>query len=252
MSLTYILIDFENVQPEPEDLRLIRGADYRVRLFHGPHQNRIDVGIAKALQPLGSQVEFIQSERNGKNALDFHIAFGLGQLVGSSGSNAAPSKSKARFVIVSKDSDFDVLIDHVVSLGHHAIRVPSVRDALSAGIASEGAVAASESDKTQPKKKSSAKPETIPKKPLTASPSKKPAKAVSPSPDAFKEDPYRRAVDYLRDHPRNRPSTLQKLEVHFTTALGKGTTARTVKAILDRLQNDGIVVATGEKVSYHL
>jgi hypothetical protein len=248
MSLTYILIDFENVQPEAADLRLIRGPDYRVRLFHGPHQNRIDMGIAKALQPLGSQVEFIQSERSGKNALDFHIAFGLGQLVGGSVTSPTPS----RFVIVSKDGDFDVLIDHVVSLGHDAIRVPSVRDALSAGTASEVALPVTESDKVQLKKKSSSKPETILKKPLAASPVKKPAKAASPSPDAVKEDPYRRAVDYLRDHPRNRPATLQKLEVHFTTALGKGTTAQLVKAIIDRLQSDGIVVVVGTKVEYKL
>ncbi len=251
MSITYILIDFENVQPEAADLRLIRGADYRVRLFHGPHQNRIEVGIAKALQPLGSQVEFIQSERKGKNALDFHIAFGLGQLVEGSMTNGAASGSKSRFVIVSKDGDFDVLIDHVVTLGHDAIRVPSVRDALPAGIASKVA-SVTESDKVQPKKKSSAKPETIPKKPPVASPAKKPAKAASPSPEAVKEDPYRRAVDYLRDHPRNRPATLQKLEVHFTTALGKGTTAQLVKAVIDKLRSDGVVVVVGTKVEYKL
>lgn len=57
MILTYILIDFENVQPVAEELSLIRGADYRVRLFHGPNQNRFDAGMVKALQPLGSQLK---------------------------------------------------------------------------------------------------------------------------------------------------------------------------------------------------
>ena len=30
MSLLYILVDFENVQPTAADMGLIRGADYRV------------------------------------------------------------------------------------------------------------------------------------------------------------------------------------------------------------------------------
>ena len=81
MNLTYILIDFENVQPEAEEWRLIRGAHYRIRLFHGPHQNKMEMESAKALLPLGRQLEFVQSDRNGKNALDFHIAFELGRLV---------------------------------------------------------------------------------------------------------------------------------------------------------------------------
>ena len=249
MSITYILIDFENLQPEAEDLRLIRGADYRVRLFHGPHQNRIEVEIAKALQPLGSQVEFIQSERNGKNALDFHIAFGLGQLVEGSVARPAPSGSKSKFVIVSKDGDFDVLIDHVVSLGHDAIRVPSVRDALPAGNAGEAGLPIAKPDKVSAKKKPPAKAEA---KTPVASPAKKLAISDPVSVDTHKEDPYRRAVEYLRDHPKNRPSTFQKLEIHFTTALGKGTTARVVKGVLERLQSDGFVAVIDKKVEYKL
>ena len=104
MNLTYILIDFENVQPAAEELSLIRGADYRVRLFHGPHQNRFDADVAKALQPLGSQLEYFQSEAKGKNALDFHIAFALGRLVQEGGVTFASTGSKMRFVVVSRDS----------------------------------------------------------------------------------------------------------------------------------------------------
>jgi hypothetical protein len=35
MSLTYILIDFENVKPPASDIKLIRGADFRVRIISG-------------------------------------------------------------------------------------------------------------------------------------------------------------------------------------------------------------------------
>ena len=68
MRLTYILFDFENVKPTAADFKLIRGADYRVLLFHGPHQNKFDADIVKALQPLGAQVDYEKGERAGKNA----------------------------------------------------------------------------------------------------------------------------------------------------------------------------------------
>ena len=102
MSLTYILIDFENVQPTAAGVRLIRGADYRVLLFHGPHQNKFDAGMVKALQPLGVRLEYFQCARRGKNALDFHIAFCLGRLVEECKATASTSKEKTRFVVVSK------------------------------------------------------------------------------------------------------------------------------------------------------
>ena len=244
MNLTYILIDFENVQPEAEEWRLIRGAHYRIRLFHGPHQNKMEMESAKALLPLGRQLEFVQSDRNGKNALDFHIAFELGRLV--EGGVADKARGKSRFVIVSKDGDFDVLIDHVVKLGHDATRVPSVRDAVLAIPASASAPAASGVDKV-PSKKKPADPVTIAKDSRGNSAKRKPT-AVSL--ETVTDDPYWRAVEYLRDHPKNRPATLRKLEIHFTTALGKGTTAQIVKAVLDRLRSEGIVAVTDKKVEY--
>jgi hypothetical protein len=107
MSLTYILIDFENVHPPAAEMSLIRGADYRVRIFHGPHQTRFDAEMVKALQPLGVQAEYVQCERKGKNALDFHVAFYLGRLVQECEAAAAPPGKRAAFFIVSKDSGFD-------------------------------------------------------------------------------------------------------------------------------------------------
>ena len=81
MLLTYILVDFENVQPQVADLGLLRGDDFRVRIFHGVHQNKFDVSMYKALQPLGDKVELVQSDRQGPDVLDFHISFYLGHLV---------------------------------------------------------------------------------------------------------------------------------------------------------------------------
>ena len=130
MSLTYILIDFENVQPTAADMGLIRGADYRVRLFHGPHQNRFDASMVKALQPLGSQLEYVQGELKGKNALDFQIAFYLGRLVEACKASVSPLAKGTAFVIVSKDAGFDALVGPFRAVGYRAARTPTVADAI--------------------------------------------------------------------------------------------------------------------------
>ena len=103
MTTTYVLIDFENVQPKHVD-RLRDGA-FRVLVFVGPQQTKIPIEMASALQSLGSGVEYIKLEKAGKNALDFHIAYYLGVL-----SHHDPD---AHFHVISKDTGFDPLIEHL-------------------------------------------------------------------------------------------------------------------------------------------
>lgn len=103
MSTNYVLIDFENVQPKHLD-RLKDGA-FTVLVFVGPQQTKIPIEMASALQPLGSGVEYVKLEKAGKNALDFHIAYYLGVL-----SHQDPT---AHFHVISKDTGFDPLIQHL-------------------------------------------------------------------------------------------------------------------------------------------
>jgi hypothetical protein len=227
MATTYILIDFENVQPTAEDAGLIRGRDFKVFVFHGPHQNKFDAGVVKALQPLGAQVEYLQSEQKGRNALDFHIAFFLGQLVEGNKASASPSQPKASFIVVSRDGGFDALLDHVKSLGYRALRVESIRQAMANGSA------VPDIHSVRGKTKAAAKPVPAPVK-------------------AAKPDPKKKVIENLRDHPRNRPTTAAALERHVTTVLGKDTTEKTVRALIAKLQKEGLVVMTDKKVEYKL
>ncbi len=98
--VNYLLIDYENVQPK--GLSLLTGFDFRVLVFIGANQSKIPVELAKTLQSLGENAEYIQIAGNGSNALDFHIAFTVGEL-----SKISPD---AYFHIISKDSGFDPLI----------------------------------------------------------------------------------------------------------------------------------------------
>jgi hypothetical protein len=173
MSLTYILVDFENVRPPAADMNRIRGADYRVRIFHGPQQTRFDADMVKALQPLGAQVEYLQCERKGKNALDFRMAFFLGGIAKEFESN----KVKPTVVVLSKDTDLDTLLDHVRSLGFDAKRATTVQDAMSSGKAVNPA----------------------------------PPRASQASNQAPISDSLQTLVTYLVDHPKNRPAKIETL-----------------------------------------
>src|SRR4030095_16014265 len=129
MTLTYLLVDFENVQPQVADLGLLRGDGFRVLIFHGVHQNKFDVAMYKALQPLGDKVELVQSDRQGPDVLDFHISFYLGRLVKGHLDQRGTSQS-ARFFVISKDRGFDSLIVHIRRLGVDGHRVATIRAAL--------------------------------------------------------------------------------------------------------------------------
>src|SRR5688572_5951788 len=170
MALTYILIDFENVQPQVGDLGLLRGESFRVLIFHGAHQNKFDVGMYKALQPLGGHVQLIQSDRQGPDVLDFHISFYLGRLLqkhlDEEGGTAA------RFFVISKDRGFDSLIVHIRSLGFDAHRVATIRAALSTAATSSPAPARPVvAKKTAAKKTPAAKKQPVVAKVTTKTPS---------------------------------------------------------------------------------
>jgi len=118
MKTNYLLIDYENVQPK--SLSVLNGHPFKVIVFLGENQAKVSVELAIALQALGSNAEYIQISGSGSNALDFHIAFTVGEL-----SKADPN---AYFHIVSKDSGFDPLIRYLRKRGILAQRSKEVAD----------------------------------------------------------------------------------------------------------------------------
>ena len=103
MRMNYVMIDFENVQPE--SLATLNSERFHVMVFAGANQKNISIKMAKALQPMGDKVEYIEITGSGKNALDFHIAFYIGQL--------AAKDATAYFHIISGDKGFEPLIAHL-------------------------------------------------------------------------------------------------------------------------------------------
>jgi hypothetical protein len=109
----YILIDYENVQPK--SLASLNGHPVKVLVFVGANQAKVPFELASSLQALGSNAEYVRIGGNGSNALDFHIAFYVGQI--------AERDPDAYFHIISKDTGFDPLIKHL-----KAKKIPAQRE----------------------------------------------------------------------------------------------------------------------------
>jgi hypothetical protein len=103
MPNNYVLIDYENVQPK--NLDLLESHPFNVLVFVGQSQARIPFDLADSMQLLGKDARYVRISGNGQNALDFHIAYYIGEL--------AASEPDAFFHIISKDKGFDPLINHL-------------------------------------------------------------------------------------------------------------------------------------------
>src|ERR1041384_1793443 len=110
-----LLIDLENVQKI--DLSAVP-SDARVLVFYGATQKKLPDDLVIQAQPLGTRLTWIKISGNGPNALDFHIAFYLGQEL--------TTRPSSECTVFSKDTGFDPLIRHLHALGHRCCRVNSL------------------------------------------------------------------------------------------------------------------------------
>ena len=115
MATQYVLIDFENVHPK--NLELLTTHPFKVFVFVGANQTKVPFDLADSMQLLGRSARYIKISGNGQNALDFHIAYYVGEL--------AAKDPDAHFHIISKDRGFDPLIKH---LKGRKIRIQRERD----------------------------------------------------------------------------------------------------------------------------
>jgi len=118
LRTNYVLIDFENVQPDA--LVSLDAEHFKVKVFVGANQNKIAFETVSALQRMGEKAEYIKISGNGSNALDFHIAYYIGRI--------ASQDPTAYFHIISKDAGFDPLIQHLKDQKVFAARSKDVAD----------------------------------------------------------------------------------------------------------------------------
>jgi hypothetical protein len=117
----FILVDYENVHTfSSADLAVLKGEEFRVKLFLGPHNKQIGIDLVHALLPIGTWVELIRLKAAGTNALDLLIAFYIGKLWYET--------PDAAFYIISRDADYNPLIKNLKAIGVDVHRRTCIAD----------------------------------------------------------------------------------------------------------------------------
>jgi len=110
--MNHVFVDFENVhQVDPS---VIGAKSFNFTLLLGARQTRLDAALVEKLMEHASSVHLVRLTSSGKNALDFVLAYYVGR--------AVITDPAGHFHIVSKDTGFEPLIEHLRSRHIHARR----------------------------------------------------------------------------------------------------------------------------------
>lgn len=247
MKPTHLLVDLENVQPQPIELHPWLVESGRVWVFHGAHQKK----HLPALRDLGESLTLVPAERPGSNSLDFQLVFYLGYL--------ASRNDQAQFVVLSCDKDYDPAIEHARALGLDVTRWTSLTEP-QGGDKVQGVQhkpskkkAAAPTKQAAGKKKTPAKKAAAKKAP--AAKVKTPAKAAAakkvvakpPKPVGLKTVVKR--LEAVADHlPTKQPGLLKMIQ----TWMGPKATLDAVQDMLAQLIKTKKVSVEGAVVHYAL
>ena len=216
MATNYVLVDFENVQP---DLSTLAGSAYKVKVFFGAKQQegRVPFKLLDAMLALGGSVEPVKVMRSGSNAVDMHIAYFIGRLV--------EKEPDASIHIISGDTDFDPLVEFLKANGVACKRAKSIAE-----------IARHAAPKARP-----------------APPPPKSTRAVPPArkPHSDKLAPIIKQLHSLSGKPATRKKLAQTVANYFRQHR-EPLVDTAVEQIIDDLIRLKYVTQSGTKVSYHL
>ena len=101
--VNHVFVDFENVHEIDPDLIGTKATAFT--LLIGPENKKLDLDVVEQLLAHAGSVQFIRLATKGRNAVDFALAYYLGQAV-----LAAPA---GYFHLISKDKGYDPLLEHL-------------------------------------------------------------------------------------------------------------------------------------------
>lgn len=114
MQAHYVFVDYDNTHMGNIGPLGEAGGKVRIKVFLGAHHSTVPLVLVRALQPLGADAEYIQIDHGRRNAIDFNIAFQLGEL--------AIQHPDARFSILSNDPGFNEIIAGLRAKGINCAR----------------------------------------------------------------------------------------------------------------------------------
>lgn len=235
-----LLVDFENLPKV--DLSALP-EDVHVPFFFGASQRTVPKALFDAAMKLGDRFISIDIEGQGKNALDFHIAYYLGELLA-----ASPA---ADCVILSRDKGFDPLVRHLAGRGFHVRRTDSVADAFGE-VSRPRRPAAKASVQAPAKAVAKAATKALTKAPTTAKPRSAPRHSEPRvEPKAARPPELERAVAHLRrTSERNRPTRRKKLAALLHSAFARKLEPAQVEALIDAMLAAGLLRTQGTELVY--
>lgn len=215
----YVFVDFENVHEVA--LEVFRGEPRSLTLLLGPRQTKLDAALVEKLLEHAASVQLVRLASSGKNALDFTLAYYVGR--------AAAADPTGHFHIISKDTGFDPLIEHLRSRHVNARRHDDFTT-LPGTVPAKPAPASTPSSPTKPKP--SSKPKT---------------------PPPVADDPAARVLEHLRKHPTSLPRRKKTLVSHLVALSGRKSTDAEVLELIESLRQAGhLAIDAKDGVTYQL
>ena len=221
--VNHVFVDVENVKKvEPF---VLGQRNYIVHLFLGPLNKKLDVEVVEQLLEHSQAVKMIRSPKPGKNALDFVLAYHLGQ--------AVLTDPKAYFHLLTGDEGFDSLVELLKARNVKVRRHPSWQEletwvvAKSTGSVANGQAVANGTAKAV----------------VNGGP-QKPA-SLSQATEKF--------LNNLTKSEKNRPKMKKTLVTHAKNSLGKGASdEKGEKVVAELLKAGYLKIDDKEAVSYCL
>ena len=222
--VNHVFVDFENVHEI--DLGIIGSKAVSFTLLLGSRQTKLDASLVEKLLEHAASVQLVRLSSAGRNALDFTLAYYLGR--------AVAGDPTGYFHIVSKDTGYDPLVEHLRSKHVRAHR----HDAFAALTFS----GAAKPPVATPSVATSSVPTPMPK-PQPATPAK----------PAALDEWETQVLEHLRKPSTSRPRSEKKLLSYLVAYLGHKITEAEAAELVKHLSKAGHLVI-GEKgsVTYHV
>jgi hypothetical protein len=123
-ATSLLFVDYENVGKALDLNAIPEGV--RVLIFIGALQKSVPTELMRVAHRLGPRFVPIDIEGQGKNALDFHVAYYLGEHLAAN--------PQADCIVLSKDKGFDLLIKHLKQRGFKVRRADSMTHAFPSAV----------------------------------------------------------------------------------------------------------------------
>ena len=217
--VNHVFVDFENVHEI--DIAVIGSKAVSFTLLLGARQTKLGVSVVEKLLEHASSVQLVRLTSAGRNALDFTLAYYIGRAVA-----ADPT---GFFHIVSRDTGYDPLIEHLRSKHIHARRHDDFTTLTFAG---------------------PAKPATLTPPAAAPKPKSQPKPKVQPP---VLDERAAQVLEHFRKPSATRPRTQKRLVSFLVAYFGRKITEAEALSLVENLRQAGhLTIVEKGAVTYHL